>query len=258
MGSQKLLDTFNAYLNTHTLTENYKETPEYKNQAAKVFQLRQQLNDLKSKLPKKTYPSDEEMMKASGFTADDWKDLSKSEKQTYFDLFNSFLGEDDYDKWFDEYRKVNKEYEEAYEVLSKMKETEYNNQYSNKDVSLGTPTNKTEFEGFKADTGEFRQDYLSNMEYAKTKGYTDIYIAEMTPDEYMHACAKYIFQTPIEDAYDGMEQKGNVEKYAEIMKSGEKFDMPYIDLKTQSQEGRHRALAAKQLGIEKIPVLILK
>lgn len=79
----------------------------------------------------------------------------------------------------------------------------------------------------------------------------------MTPDEYMDRCAKEIFKTPIEDSYDGMEEKEAVHKYAEMMKNGTKFDMPYMDVKNLQQEGRHRALAAKELGIDKIPVLYL-
>ena len=45
-------------------------------------------------------------------------------------------------------------------------------------------------------------------------------------------------------------------RYAEMMKSGTKFDLPYLDYKRGDQEGRARALAAKQLGASEIPVVI--
>ena len=122
---------------------------------------------------------------------------------------------------------------------------------------LGKPTNKTNFTYFKNDTGTYKQSLYNDISYAKSKGYKDVYISEMTPKEYMEACAKYVFEVPLEDVYDGIMEKENIKKYADMMKSGIKFDMPYIDIKTKQQEGRHRALAAEMLGANTIPVLVL-
>ena len=85
------------------------------------------------------------------------------------------------------------------------------------------------------------------------------FIAEMSPDEYLDRISFDIFDHSKERTtqcfYD------NVKEYASMMASGTKFDMGYINYAGGrggefGQEGRHRAMAAKCLGIEKIPVYI--
>jgi len=49
-----------------------------------------------------------------------------------------------------------------------------------------------------------------------------------------------------------------VDAYAKEMKAGKKFPLPVLDYKRSDQEGRHRILAAKQAGEEKVPVLIVE
>ena len=80
------------------------------------------------------------------------------------------------------------------------------------------------------------------------------FIAEMSPDEYLDRIAFEIFQTTRERAI--VCDYSNVKEYAEMMANGVKFDMGYLDYTDKGQEGRHRAMAARLLGIEKIPVYI--
>ena len=47
-------------------------------------------------------------------------------------------------------------------------------------------------------------------------------------------------------------------KYVQAMKDGDEFPLPYIDKYKGSQDGRNRALAAKEAGIEEIPVGIIE
>jgi hypothetical protein len=96
----------------------------------------------------------------------------------------------------------------------------------------------------------------------------------MSPDQY------------IQQAYEGFREHGGLEswqtkddllrsrsnllvnKYADRMKRGEKFPMVVLDHssvpvfrggkeKSFSQEGLHRAMAAKKLGVNRIPVMIV-
>ena len=80
------------------------------------------------------------------------------------------------------------------------------------------------------------------------------FIAEMTPDEYLERISMDIFHTSYERTTSCYYE--NVKEYARQMASGVKFDMGYIDYEKGGQEGRHRAMSAKILGIEKIPVYI--
>lgn len=151
-----------------------------------------------------------------------------------------------------------------YDELEKQQELEYQDEIK----QLPKPTNKTEFEGFRLDKteptfnsymipGQPDRDY-----YMKEGHYTDVYIAEMTPEQYLLLCGKYTWEARydnVQDIYDSLSEKSHelIHQYAERMKQGEKAPMPYIDMKHETQEGRHRVFAALELGITSIPVLIL-
>ncbi len=93
--------------------------------------------------------------------------------------------------------------------------------------------------------------------YAEEKGQIGK-IEYLTPDEYLKRTAKG-FNKSVEELIQG---RGNkyAEQYAEQMKNGIEFDMPYLDYshKRFNQEGVNRAMAAKLAGIEKIPTLIVE
>lgn len=104
----------------------------------------------------------------------------------------------------------------------------------------------------------FYDDFLdkNQIDYKKlAKGLVGR-IEYMTPDSYFKRIAKYIFKVSEARAYYGVNQD-KVDKYAEMMKNGTKFDLPYINYVSKGQEGRHRILAAKKLGETVIPVLVV-
>lgn len=92
------------------------------------------------------------------------------------------------------------------------------------------------------------------MKYAKGKIGT---IQYMPPDVYIEKCAYDIFNSTVEKTLRGINDI-NIDKYAEQMKNGEKFDLPVLDYSGKTQEGRHRALAMKKLGIKLMPVLVVR
>lgn len=237
------------------ICEGYKDSTEYKDLKDQLKELSQKEKELKSNEPEKKKVSDEDMRKRCSMSPEEWSDLSRSEKEAYYELFNGF---DEYDLWLMKLQEVENEMNEIYNKIDKLKDKEFINQGGNSYKGiLPKEASKSSYEGFKLDTGEPHQDYLKDLNYARSKGYENCYISEMSPDEYMDRCSKEIFKSPIEDTYDGMEDKSKVTEYAQMMKDGTKFDMPYLDTKKKQQEGRHRAMAAKELGIKVIPVLYL-
>ena len=129
------------------------------------------------------------------------------------------------------------------------------------------PTNQSEFEGFTIEkTGmSGYDDVLEQIDvdkkgyrYTRNSKYGLAYIAEMSPLEYMDRCALEIFKrTYHSNLYGTLASDGDVDKYADMMKNGTKFDLPMLNYNTMQQEGRHRALAAYLNGIEKMPVLVI-
>lgn len=83
-------------------------------------------------------------------------------------------------------------------------------------------------------------------------------IVLMSPDDYFESCANV--RTGISsycDEFDSVE-RDRVEKYYQRSLKGEKMPIPVLDKHRCSQEGRHRAMVSKRLGLTKIPVLVVE
>lgn len=194
-------------------------------------------------------------------------------KSDLYDLIDSYdinydwddvLNYEPNDNWYED------DIERLKELQNKLKELEdkQKEEYEKELKELPPPTNKTNFEGFditKTDPSD-KEDYLPNSKsrdyYMKKYGYTLAYITEITPEEYLLLCGKYGWKrqyNSVQDIEKELTRQGKLDiyEYAKRMKKGEKAPMPYIDIKKQGQEGRHRAFAAIQAGIKTIPCLIL-
>ncbi len=101
-------------------------------------------------------------------------------------------------------------------------------------------------------------DRLKDGEYNKIPSrYSNMvaYVKHMSPKDYLSECAK-IQGTTYEEQLKYISDN-NVSKLIGLIESGVKLDMPYLNYYDDLQEGRHRAKAAMELGIDKIPVLII-
>jgi len=77
----------------------------------------------------------------------------------------------------------------------------------------------------------------------------------MTPKKYLYTIANKFGLSYDEVVSGGAVFPEKYKKYAEAMKNGDKFPVSYFNRDDSMQEGRHRALAAMELGCEKIPVI---
>ena len=103
---------------------------------------------------------------------------------------------------------------------------------------------------------------VSINDYMRYEKGQDANIEYMSPTEYLDRCVKDIFHGSWNKDIAPI-QKYNAEtiiKYAEAMKNGDKFPIPYLNYVTENQEGRHRALAViEAFGEDSImPVLVIK
>lgn len=105
-------------------------------------------------------------------------------------------------------------------------------------------------------------DVLNDWEYGLRKNRLGK-VVQMSPDEYIQEAAK-MFARPWRKvtAEDLIKQRtdNNLVRLKEILPQGN-IDMPMLNYgpgSFTSQEGLHRALAAKQLGIKQIPVGIFQ
>lgn len=98
------------------------------------------------------------------------------------------------------------------------------------------------------------QGFLDDHDYMRRSRGLEMRIVEMTPEEYMAECAKFHNNT-IEEEYM-MVDPANTEKLREVAR-GELLPLPYLDYAKGGQEGRHRAVLAKQLDYKYIPVMVI-
>jgi hypothetical protein len=82
-------------------------------------------------------------------------------------------------------------------------------------------------------------------------------VVDMSPEQYFKYCAE-IQKTTYEEQFSYL-RKEVVDKIIGLMDNGVKMDMPYLNFvkNDTSQEGRHRAKAAMDMGIKSIPVLVI-
>lgn len=108
-----------------------------------------------------------------------------------------------------------------------------------------------DYPGFKTN-----ESTTTNIDRALKEGRAKV--VEMTPEQYIHECAHYIFHnSTLEKTLRSRVGNKDTEKYAKMMREGTKFDTPYLDYSGEGQEGLHRAVAAYMNDLEKIPVIIV-
>jgi hypothetical protein len=114
------------------------------------------------------------------------------------------------------------------------------------------------YEGFRTDTTGFSyyDDMLEKPEYFRHSEGLNVEIIEMTPMKYMQEIAKFQKVTIEHQLAQADTRTSKI--YAEDMKRGSKFPLPFLNYADKGQEGRHRVFAAMLVGIKKIPVLTIR
>jgi len=113
---------------------------------------------------------------------------------------------------------------------------------------------------FKDTTGIPDYEQLKNGNYDDLPTKYDnmeAWVEYMSPEQYIKRCAKQ--QDTTYEQQLNFINKNRVEQLKHLIEDGTKLYMPYLNnVKGEvSQEGRHRAKAAMDMNIEKIPVLII-
>ena len=86
---------------------------------------------------------------------------------------------------------------------------------------------------------------VSGHDYKYFEKGMDGRMTTMTCDEYIQHCVDDIFKTSYEGVVRWVDE-AKVHEYANYMKQGETFPIPYLNYVDEQQEGRHRAFAFKE------------
>lgn len=97
-------------------------------------------------------------------------------------------------------------------------------------------------------------------DYQRFEKGRDVNVVNMAPEEYLRR--SYANGTWDIAGQEMLLEKSKIAKYAADMKNGDRFPRPWLDFNGSgdnyiSQEGRHRAAAAKELGQKTIPVTVV-
>lgn len=109
----------------------------------------------------------------------------------------------------------------------------------------------------KDDTGmPFYNGLIKNPDYHRDYKKVQGEIVIMSPDEYLDRCAK-IFGISRARSDQAIDFDRAIDIAKKVRDSGSKLPLPVLDYKTMNQEGRHRAIMAKRLKLNKMPVLVV-
>ena len=181
---------------------------------------------------------------------DIFEDLIDHRPMTYTEKGKKIKSE--MDKTFKDACVYDNEQTETGDKLREIKKKEHDKQVKNIHFQPPADASSDDYEGFTTKTtGTSAYDDYINGERNGGR------IAEMSPAEYLKRCAYQVFEDATIESTLAAIDESNVKKYADMMKNGTKFDMPYLNFMSGQQEGRHRAAAAMQAGIDKIPVLVV-
>ena len=120
--------------------------------------------------------------------------------------------------------------------------------------------------GMTTDMLDYQQAPILDREpnYFRDNKDIEIELVNMSPDEYLQKASKILSEnegskrTPQEiiEYKKTDERPDYIPLMAQSMREGNVYAAPELDYKDSGQEGMHRALAAKQLGITSIPVMV--
>lgn len=241
--------SFEGIVNAYTPDENgevdtSKLTKEINNAAeGTLIQLEYEYGDADKfiKLSNGKYRKINDEIEDLEYSASDIADyMEETDYEGKISVREAKINKEKYERDLDNYNQYMESNDEFWDYAEKKGSNEFKN----------PPKSKNEdYDGFKKETSEFP--------YKKSIKSGEAYIAEMSPDEYLDRCKFQIYKNGTDDSLYRNVDKNLAKKYAHQMKDGVKFEMPYLDYEDVSQEGRHRAIAAKEAGIKKMPVLII-
>jgi len=104
-------------------------------------------------------------------------------------------------------------------------------------------------------------EYLGDLELNPKRYDAEAHIEFMTPDEYLKKARISSYQATDDDLPEDTKQfrRQNINQYKENATAGDKFPMPSLSYnfgQYMGQDGIRRVRAAKELGTEKIPVVV--
>lgn len=223
-------DTYKKLQEEESTLRNRREELSSKNR-----ELEKQLKSESIPKPKSEWTEDDEFESLIGNRPMTYTEKGKQLKTEKDKVWKEYLDVDH--KWSDAHEKL---------ILAKQKYANAEREWWEK--------NKPEYKKGSADKDYrgFATKTKSGYDYdlAQGKGF----IAEMSPKEYLQRITYDVFGSTWSSVVSGV-NTDNILKYMSMMQQGIKFDMPSI-IEGSNQEGRHRAMAAYLLGIEKIPVYV--
>ena len=163
-----------------------------------------------------------------------------------------------------EFIKLSRQLRRWWDTLSPKQQRKYLYTHPASNLRMTLPANMNQqYKGFTTKTVGDR-DYdriLRSPAKARAKG-IEYDIIPMHPKEYIEAVSVGFGTEQKPTKSSGLTAPKNIKTYARLMREGTEFPMTVLDYANWpigfGQEGRHRAYAAVQAGLDEIPVMVIR
>lgn len=190
----------------------------------------------------------------------------------YYTEYTRFYLPKEYDTWFDEINPLCDKRNDYWSCINEQfKQKLHHHIQKNKSQLTGNDIFDITTTGMSYYDAMLHKEYIAGnrdpVEYFKTNKGLVFEIVWMSPTQYLEESYKIhrkfsidygipqiTFETYLKTNID----PDLINEYVQRTLEGSKMPMPVLDYDKLTQEGRHRAVVAKELGVEKIPVLVVR
>lgn len=189
----------------------------------------------------------------------------------YYTEYTKFYFPKEYDTWFYEINELCESKTDYWSCINEHFKQKLQNSKPQSINLTGNDIFNTTTTGMSYYDAMLHKEYIAGnrdpVEYFKTNKGLVFEITYMSPQEYLEESYKIhrkfsidygIPQIPFETYLKTNIDTELINEYIERTLEGSKMPIPVLDYDKLTQEGRHRAVVAKELDVEEIPVLIVR
>ncbi len=188
----------------------------------------------------------------------------------YYTEYTRFYFPKEYSIWFDEINPLCDKRKDYWSCMNEQFKQKLHHTQKNKSHLTGNDIFDITTTGMPYYDTMIQKGHIAGnrdpVKYFKTNKGLVFEIVWMSPEDYLRESYKlqnynidYLkYKFPLKYYIERSIDPEKINEYTERTLEGSKMPIPVLDYNDMSQEGRHRAVVAKELGVEEMPVLVVR